>query len=358
MKTHVIFVEPAQYTLDLIENVYKEETYTFLFSNSKAVSLKDVQLPKAYYCSENSLIKNIKHFIKVSKENTLIISNGYNHWSFILLFFLQFFRPFFLGIESDTPYSEKYGLLKVIKTCYLKSIFRRRKVLGFSGGNGAHKDLFLKYGMSAERVFLLPMMINNQKYYSSIRKEKIQLDTDLVFLYVGRLDPEKNVDALISAFCKLAKESSKNKLIIVGGGACEEQLKKQAENNQNISFKGKLYGHDLISCYHLADVLVLPSLFEPWGLVVNEALSAGLAIICSDKVGAGNDLVLGPDSGWIFNVEDNNELEKTIAYCVNTPNEVKNKAIRGNNFMKNYWNYHTYSQNLQKIKNYVSSNKI
>lgn len=358
MKTHIIFVEPAQYTLDLIENVYKEETYTFLFSNSKAVSLKDVQLPKAYYCSEKSLFENIKHFFKISRENTLIISNGYNHWSFILLFFLQMFRPFYLGIESDTPYSEKSGLLKTIKTIYLKTIFSNKKILGFSGGNGAHKDLFLKYGMNKERVFLLPMMINNQKYYPNPQEKQVKSDGNLVFLYVGRLDPEKNVDALISTFKTIVKERSNIKLIIVGGGSCEEQLKEQAMHQQHIIFKGKLYGKDLINCYHSADILVLPSLFEPWGLVVNEALSAGLPVICSNKVGAGNDLVAAPNAGWIFNVEDNEEMKKIIMYCIDNINEVKNRALNGNNFMKNYWNYHTYSQNLKKIKNYVTTNKI
>jgi hypothetical protein len=57
-------------------------------------------------------------------------------------------------------------------------------------------------------------------------------------------------------------------------------------------------------------------------------------------------------------VEDNEEMKKIIMYCIDNINEVKNRALNGNNFMKNYWNYHTYSQNLQKIKNYVSSNKI
>ena len=53
------------------------------------------------------------------------------------------------------------------------------------------------------------------------------------------------------------------------------------------------------TAYTLGDVFVLPSLFEPWGLAVNEAMSLGLPIIASDQVGAVPDLV-SPDNGWVF----------------------------------------------------------
>jgi len=357
MKIHIIFVEPAQYTLDLIENVYKDATYTFLYSQSKAVSLKDINLPVAHYCASQSFFSNFKHFIKLGRNNKLVISNGYNHWSFILLFFTQFLFPFYIGIESDTPYSEKKGLIRMIKKLYLNLIFKKKSVLGFAGGNGAHKDLFLKYGMTEERVFLLPMMIDNEKFYFDRSNTVNQsVDKGLVFLYVGRLDPEKNVMLLIDSFLEVVKKHTTSKLIIVGEGSCSEDLK--SKQNKNIIFKGKQFGQDLINLYREADVLILPSLFEPWGLVVNEALSSSLAVICSNKVGAAEDLVRTPNSGWIFDVDQEKDLENIITHCINHPEDVKMKLDNGHGFMKNYWNYRTYSQNLQKIKNYVISHKI
>jgi glycosyltransferase involved in cell wall biosynthesis len=63
---------------------------------------------------------------------------------------------------------------------------------------------------------------------------------------------------------------------------------------------GRLQGDDLLSAYCSADVFVLPSSFEPWGLVVNEAMAAGLPVVISDRVGCGSDLVEGHDTGIVY----------------------------------------------------------
>ena len=355
MKVHVIFVEPAQYSLDLVNNIYSNASVSFLYSNSKAVdNTSNDSLSNSYYCDKHSFFQNFKHFVTVGFNNKFIVSNGYTHWSFRLLFLISFFKKNYIGIESDTPYSKKKGLKKIIKKLYLKIIFSNQFTLGLSGGNGTHMDLFLKYGMDKHRVFLLPMMIDNQKFFRIIKKQSSSI---LTFLYVGRLDPEKNVNLLINAF-KSKFESNNNsvKLIIVGAGSCEKELKNKSESNKNILFKGKLFGDELIDTYHQADVLVLPSVFEPWGLVVNEALSSGLAIICSNAVGAADDLVIKPDAGWVFNSDDQKELEKLFSYCSEHQEEVKKKAQNGETYMKNIWNYKNYKQNLEEIKNYVRSN--
>lgn len=351
MKMHVICVEPAQYTLDLLENVYKDATATFLHSNSKAIAIGDNLLLNTYYCDKHSWLNNVKHFFNIGFNNQFVISNGYTHWSFRLLFLVSFFKKIYIGIESDTPYSKKKGLKKIIKSLYLKTIFCNKSILGLSGGNGTHMDLFLKYGMDKKRVFLAPMMIDNQKYYL---KEEKKTNTIFTFLYVGRLDPEKNVEMLIDAFKNNFKENN-TKLIIVGSGSCEEKLKHKSRLVNNIQFKGKLFGKDLIACYHQANVLVLPSVFEPWGLVINEALSSKLAVVCSSAVGAADDLVKKPDAGWVFNTGDQKELEELLSYCAEHKEEVDIKAQNGVAFMKNNWSYKNYKQNLEEIKKYVAT---
>ena len=348
---HVVFVEPAQYTLDLEKNVYSQVGITFLYSNSKAVASRNHGISKAYYCDKNSWFQNIRHFMILGFKDDFVISNGYNHWSFLVLFLISMVKKLHIGIESDTPYSETKGLKKVIKQLYLKTIFSKKTILGLSGGNGAHKELFLKYGMNQSRVFLMPMMIDNQKYYTTAAKKSTPM---FVFLYVGRLDPEKNVAMLLAAF----KNNFKNndvQLFIVGSGICDEELKKSSESYENIQFKGKLFGEDLITCYQQADVLVLPSIFEPWGLVVNEALASGLAVLTSDAVGAANDLVLEPNAGWVFKKGNQAELEKLLLHCVSHPEDVAEKAQNGVSFMKNNWSYINYKQSLEEIKNYVAT---
>lgn len=350
MKMHVILVEPAQYTLDLIKNVYYDAGITFLYSDSKAVG-KETELDrKAYCCDKNSFFCNLKHFVSIGLNNKFIVFNGYTHWAFQLLFLLSLIKNIYIGIDSDTPYSEKTGIKKFIKAMYLTTIFKRKSILGLSGGNGAHKDLFLKYGMDKQRVFLMPMMIDNEKYYF---KGNRSTNKELVFLYVGRLDYEKNVDMLVNAFINRFSDNEDAKLIIVGSGSCEEYLINKCQHVENIDFKGKLFGDALISCYHSANVFVLPSVFEPWGLVINEALCAGLAVICSSAVGAANDLVKTPNSGWVFETKNQSQLEELLVHCVAHRIEVEQKAQQGLAFMKNNWNYENYKENLTKIKEYV-----
>jgi glycosyltransferase involved in cell wall biosynthesis len=67
---------------------------------------------------------------------------------------------------------------------------------------------------------------------------------------------------------------------------------------------GRLAGEELLSAYCAADVFVLPSRFEPWGLVVNEAMAAGLPVVASIRVGCVDDLIDGRDTGVVYNFAD------------------------------------------------------
>lgn len=105
------------------------------------------------------------------------------------------------------------------------------------------------------------------------------------FLYVGRLAEEKNLKLLIEAF----NDMPELKLKIIGFGSKESELKVLAKDN--IIFTGAIDNKDLSQHYCKADVFVLPSNAEPWGLVVEEALNNGCPVIVSDRVGCREALV-------------------------------------------------------------------
>jgi hypothetical protein len=170
MKIHTIFVEPANYTQDLIINVHNRLNlkYSFLYSCSIATNNTDIISSAQYLFDKNGLWENIKFLWLCSKQNDLVIVNGYNHISFIILWIFSIVNGCSIGIESDTPFKKANGIKSLIKTIYLKCIFSNKKILGLPGGTGLHRDLFLNYGMSESRVFFLPMMVNNSKYGRSI----------------------------------------------------------------------------------------------------------------------------------------------------------------------------------------------
>ena len=94
--------------------------------------------------------------------------------------------------------------------------------------------------------------------------------------------------------------------LFVGEGEQRQILEARARatNWNSIKFLGFKNQTELPRYYDLCDVLVLPSMFEPWGLVINEAMNAGRAVVVSDQVGCAPDLVRGGENGEVFKAGD------------------------------------------------------
>ncbi|MDB5694870.1 MAG: glycosyltransferase family 1 protein [Sphingomonas bacterium] len=123
------------------------------------------------------------------------------------------------------------------------------------------------------------------------------------FLYVGRLAPEKNLSRLLSAFARFVVEQPSARLRLVGAGPLQLQLVREAEAlgiTDRLAFVGGLDQHALADEYLAATALILPSLREPWGLVVNEALAYGCPVLVSDRCGCLPELVRPGLSGLAF----------------------------------------------------------
>lgn len=104
------------------------------------------------------------------------------------------------------------------------------------------------------------------------------------FIFVGQLIPRKNVAALLCAFESIRVEG--DTLTIVGDGPLRELVTQAAKRDDAVTYLGSLSPSDVVSVYAESDTLVLPSVREVWGLVANEALSAGLHLVISEACGA------------------------------------------------------------------------
>lgn len=118
------------------------------------------------------------------------------------------------------------------------------------------------------------------------------------FLYVGRLVPVKNLEFLIEKF----NQHPELELTVIGFGILENKLKSIAKDN--IHFLGAVDNEKLPTYYQNADVFILPSLSEPWGLVVEEALNNGTPVMVSEQVGCAEDLV-NENTGIVFSLKKN-----------------------------------------------------
>jgi glycosyltransferase involved in cell wall biosynthesis len=115
---------------------------------------------------------------------------------------------------------------------------------------------------------------------------------------------------------------------MVGNGPDEEMLKNMASTDPNIRFVGFMNQSQMPMIYRSADVFVLPSVSETWGLGINEAMNCGLAIIASDKVGSAVDLIT--NNGYIFEAVNSDMLSVKMKELIQHNNilmEMKEKSI-------------------------------
>lgn len=117
------------------------------------------------------------------------------------------------------------------------------------------------------------------------------------FLFVGRLSPEKNIDFLLDIFARLPEYI----LTIAGSGPMDGKLKSKA--TQNVIFTGHIPNDGIVELYDEHDVLLLPSLVEPWGLVVEEAVYHGMPVIISDRVGCASEMVIESKAGYVLELD-------------------------------------------------------
>lgn len=351
MKVFAILHEPASYTVDRNKAIYDQlgVSYEYMHKGSYA-SESDVEsavLPVKL----GGLVKRLRQILA---ENDVIIMNGYSNKIFIILFLLNIFYRKPIGIDSDTQLSIPSNLIKrLLKWLYLRIIFGNSSVYGLAGGTGSHRELFSHYGMDKERIFLMPMMVKNEKFF--------KLDDaghdKFTFLYVGRIVECKNVELMLNAFTNMFADNPDVCLNIVGDGDLLPQYRQQFDMYENIIFSGKCTGDLLVERYHLADVFVLPSSHEPWGLVVNEAMAARLPIIVSDQVGAAHDLVEGKETGFVFKWNDVDDLQGKMCAMYENRDMCKRFATNASKLMHEYWNYDLYRNCLVDFLDYATNKK-
>ncbi|HUB24878.1 MAG TPA: glycosyltransferase family 4 protein [Tepidisphaeraceae bacterium] len=228
--------------------------------------------------------------------------------------------PCWLFGDSNILGDRVSGLKAVIKKQIVGRVVRGCDGVFSCGRLG--KEYFVKYGAEASRCQYFPYEpdydLIAQLDPATIEQTRRRFEVDLArrrIVYSGRLVPVKRCDLLIDAFAAIAAQRPQWDLIVIGDGALREKLQMQApaELTGRIRWTGFMDDQAAISAlYRLSDVLVLPSDYEPWALVVNEACAAGMAVVASTVVGAAAELVRDGINGRIFPAGDGAALAKCL----------------------------------------------
>jgi glycosyltransferase involved in cell wall biosynthesis len=144
------------------------------------------------------------------------------------------------------------------------------------------KELLVKLGVPAERIAVIPNGVDHEKYTPGPSTLRHRWDAKRVFVYQGRIAPEKNVESLLKAW-KVSNMGAESKLIMVGSGPLLSTLRAQYGPELGIEWLGFVADEGRrIDILRSADVFILPSLVEGLSLSLLEAMSCGLACIATD----------------------------------------------------------------------------
>lgn len=212
----------------------------------------------------------------------------------------------------------------------------------------ATRAFYKTYNVPNEKIHLSVQAVNNELWKSRLAevnidevRAKYNLNTDSgkVVLYVGQLIARKGVDHFLEAWAKLpASLRDSNTLLIVGSGNSEESFKKQTNelSLKTVHFLGRKAPPELADLYAVASLFVMPSLIEIWGLVTNEAMNAGLPVVCSKHAGCAYELITDDAFGTIIDPEDHEEFSNALEHWLSNDVETPVKVIQDHIA---HWNY-------------------
>ena len=169
------------------------------------------------------------------------------------------------------------------------------------------QDLIRHYGAAAEKIGVVPCGVNMELFKpvdKIIARKALDIKDKRVLLFVGRIDPLKGIEQLIKAM-PLLKSNGDLRLIVVGGDensrAELEELEQLAAGlgiRETVAFQGLVKQEQLAYYYSAADVCVVPSYYESFGLVALEALACGTPVVAAD-VGDLRNIIRQGETGYV-----------------------------------------------------------
>ncbi len=252
----------------------------------------------------------------------VVFSHEYSPTS-ILLTLLKKFKYFSFKLIITTS----DNLLMVDSVSFLKKHIRRF-ILAQSHGiivySKSVQDWYLE-NFKGLRVEVCPNIQKEDtllEYRSDFNKiiddhsKKFDLFNNRIVLYVGRLNAVKGLDLLLRAFAEV--KNVNYKLVLVGEGHQKAELMKLAESlnlTDQVIFAGFYSSADLYAWYAMSDFMVLPSRYEPFGAVVNEALVFGCPVLASKYIGA-LDYIKSTFNGIVFDPLNHDEFVKSLSQAM------------------------------------------
>ena len=235
--------------------------------------------------------------------------------------------PLVLRAESNLKNANS-RLRQLIKRVLFPRLFAQFDAFLSIGNHNT--ALYRHYGVCPEKIYEAPYCVDNAFFANgaanSVADAKLlrsQLgirESDTVFLFMAKFIERKRPLDLIYASLKI-KHVKNFQVILVGGGELNEECERVIRENciENVHLVGFVNQSILPKYYAAADVFVLPSYYETWGLVLNEAMASGLPGIVSDACGATHDMIIEGKTGFSYPMGDVDKLAQLMGRLASDP---------------------------------------
>ena len=245
-----------------------------------------------------------------------------------------------------------------------REAIKRAVVSQFSAalvGGTPHTHYLQKLGMAPEAIFSGYDVVGNQHFHPDHIRTLPSPHSRPYFLAINRFLPKKNLSFLISAYAQYRQEVGTIAwdLVLCGDGQLRNNLEQQIRQlnlQEYVHLPGFLQQDELLPYFAHARCLVHASLQEQWGLVVNEAMAAGLPVLVSDRCGCFEDLVQDGITGFGF---DPSAVSQLTGLMVKLGTEVIDTQQMGEAALAHIQNYspNCFAENLIAAANYALSSQ-
>ncbi len=314
----------------------------------------DIQRPSTFY------LRNPKTILQEGKFDWIFLA-GYVFpfelqllWAAKKLGIKVIMRGEFTDLKRKKPPWWK----RVVRERYLKWVYSHTHAFGCVGYQA--KQHLLSRGVPETRIFFSPYSVDTshfevqkQQFTREETRKKLGLsEHTFTFIFSGKLIPRKQICLLVEAFSHI-QHPERAALILLGDGEQREQVLRRGQEilGERFLFQGFVNQSQLGQYFLAADAFVLPSRYEAWGLVVNEAMQFGLPLLLSDMIGSHKDLLQPGETGYLFKTEDVHALAQGLEKLMNDPKHAK---VMGRNAEARIKDYST-ERSAQGIRDAILS---
>jgi glycosyltransferase involved in cell wall biosynthesis len=201
------------------------------------------------------------------------------------------------------------------------------------------KKTFIDNGVESEKITACSLGLEIRN-----RDLNKQTSDDLQVLFVGRVEVLKGLHFLLDAI----KQVGNGVKLHVVGHIYENAKSIVSGKASNVEYYGQLAGDSLKAMYEQADVLVFPSLYDGFGMVILEAMSFGLPVIAS-RNSAGPDIVKDFETGFLVDPFNADQIAQRLSWMRNHPDETRGIGLRAKQQLKQTYSFENYKNRILKI---------